>query len=58
MKQVMRTELWDYTCFHCRGRGSPDQDTTGNGHSKDCPAYGKKIRSELERRCYLKGDGF
>ncbi len=58
MENSWTPRLWDYTCFHCGGRGSPDQDTTGNGHSKDCPAYGKKIRSAPERRYCLKGEGF
>lgn len=44
MKQVMYTKLWAYTCPYCGGAGSPDQNETGRGHSKDCPAYGWKIK--------------
>ena len=43
MENLWTPKLWDYTCFHCGGRGSPNQDTTGKGHSKNCPIYGRRI---------------
>ena len=47
MENSWTPRLWDYTCFHCGGRGSPDQDTTGKGHSKDCPVYGRREGSDV-----------
>ena len=42
----MQVKLWDYTCFYCKGRGSPDQAKTGKGHSSNCPIYKKANRLE------------
>ena len=46
MESSWTPRLWDYTCFYCGGRGSPDQNTTGRGHSKDCPVYGRRMVSD------------
>ena len=43
MENSWTPKLWDYTCPLCGGTGSPDQDTTGKGHSKNCPIYGRRI---------------
>lgn len=45
MKQIEENYhgLWDYTCFHCGGRGHPSGD--GRGHLKDCPLRKKELKT-------------